>query len=74
MYGAAVCLSVAMLNEAGIITSDESDLMGLISMLISHYATGFTEVPTLLDMVALMRSKHGRGGLALRRHCLAAGS
>ncbi len=52
VYGAAVCLSVAMLNEAGIITSDESDLMGLISMLISHYATGFTEVPTLLDMVA----------------------
>ncbi len=74
VYGAAVCLSVAMLNEAGIITSDESDLMGLISMLISHYATGFTEVPTLLDMVALMRSKTRSGGLALRRHCLAAGS
>ncbi|MBI4026737.1 MAG: hypothetical protein HY360_17265 [Verrucomicrobia bacterium] len=50
-YHAAACLAVGLLNEDGIITSDEGDVGGLISMLAQRFATGERETPTLLDLI-----------------------
>lgn len=50
-YQAAACLAVGLLNEDAIITSDEGDVGGLISMLAQRFATGGRETPTLLDLI-----------------------
>jgi L-fucose isomerase-like protein len=49
--GMAACLSLALLNEKGIMTSDEGDMGGLLSMLTQYEATGRRQIPTLLDLI-----------------------
>ncbi len=51
-YGLAVCLCVAMLNEIGIATSDETDVLGLLSMMASNYATQMRGQATLMDIAS----------------------
>lgn len=60
-FGAAGCAALGMLNEAGIVASDESDIWGLLSMLASHYATDGEGLPTLLDMVSFDEDKNTVG-------------
>ena len=50
-YNVSVCLPVALLSDLGIPTSCEADVLGLISMLLSRYATSNKETPTLLDAI-----------------------
>ena len=49
IYGTVVCANIGLLNDEGIVTSDEADLLGLVSMLCQRYVTQEREVPTLLD-------------------------
>jgi len=74
LYGTNPCASVAMLNDDGIITSDEADVLGLTSMLASHYATEGEAVPTLLDLVGFNEERNsvslwhcGASALRLKR-------
>jgi L-fucose isomerase-like protein len=74
-YGASACLPLAMLSDSGVITSDEGDMGGLISMLAQYYATDKAHVPTLLDLIGFEGDKNtcwlwhcGASPASLKRH------
>ncbi len=58
VYGATACLSLSLLIDNGIITSDEGDIGGLISMLIQYYANKRKSVPTLFDLIGFDEEKN----------------
>jgi L-fucose isomerase-like protein len=63
MGGIGPCAAVSWLNDAGLPTSCEGDVLGAVSMLALHFLSG--EPTTLLDLVAVLEEE----GLIQLWHC-----
>ena len=55
-YGIAVCSTLGRLNDAGILTSCEGDVYGVVTMTIAHVLSGKT--PMFADFVAVNEQKN----------------